>query len=150
MTSAGYLRFPHVHGDLVTFVADDDVWLAPADGGRAWRLSADHAAASHPRISRDGTLIAWTSRRDGPPEVYLADIDGGHGRRLTYWGDQRTRVCGWTPDGEVLAITAAGQPFDHFTLAYPLAADGAARLRSRRCRSARSPTWPWRRTASRC
>ena len=149
MAAAGYLRFPHVHGDLVTFIADDDVWLAPADGGRAWRVSADHAAASHPRISPDGSLIAWTSRRDGPPEVYLADIDGGHGRRLSYWGDQRTRVCGWTPDGDVLAITAAGQPFDHFTLAYPLAADGA-RLRSRRCRSARSPTWPWRRTASRC
>jgi tricorn protease len=124
VAAAGYLRFPHVHGDLVTFIADDDVWLAPADGGRAWRVSADHAAASHPRISRDGSLIAWTSHRDGPPEAYLADIDGGRGRRLSYWGDQRTRVCGWTPDGDVLVITASGQPFDHFTLAYPLTAGG--------------------------
>jgi tricorn protease len=30
-----YLRFPHLHGDLVTFVAEDDVWIAPLDGGRA-------------------------------------------------------------------------------------------------------------------
>ncbi len=126
MAAAGYLRFPHVHGDLVTFIADDDVWLAPADGGRAWRVSADHAAASHPRISRDGSLIAWTSHRDGPPEVYLAGIDGGNGRRLSYWGDQRTRVCGWTPDDDVLVITASGQPFDHFTLAYPLATEPGA------------------------
>jgi tricorn protease-like protein len=85
VTSAGYLRFPHIHGDLITFVADDDVWLAPAAGGRAWRVTADHAPATYPRISRDGALLAWTSGRDGPPEVYLAAIDGGNGRRLSYW-----------------------------------------------------------------
>jgi len=37
----GYLRYPHLHGDLVTFVAGDDVWLGLVAGGRAWRLSAD-------------------------------------------------------------------------------------------------------------
>ena len=125
VTSAGYLRFPHIHGDLITFVADDDVWLAPAAGGRAWRVTADHAAASYPRISRDGTLLAWTSGRDGPPEVYLAGIDGGNGRRLSYWGDHGTRVCGWTPDGEVVAITASGRPFRHHTWAHALPAAGA-------------------------
>jgi tricorn protease len=127
VTSPGYLRFPHIHDDLVTFVADDDVWLGPAAGGRAWRVSADHAAASHPRISRDGTMIAWTSGRDGPPEVYLAGIDGGSGgRRLSYWADGETRVCGWTPDGDVVAITASGQPFAHHTWAHVLPVADAA------------------------
>ena len=51
----GYLRYPHVHGDLITFVAGDDVWLAPAGGGRAWRLSADDVPVSYPRFSPDGT-----------------------------------------------------------------------------------------------
>jgi tricorn protease len=51
VTSNIYLRFPHVQGGLLTFVAEDDVWLAAADGGRAWRLSADDAAASWPRLS---------------------------------------------------------------------------------------------------
>ncbi len=120
MTAAGYLRFPHLHGDLIAFVAEDDVWLGPVAGGRAWRVSADQAQASHPRIARDGTMIAWTSRRDGPPEVYLAGVEGGNERRLTYWGDQQTRVCGWDPAGAVLAVTAAGQPFSHFTWAYAL------------------------------
>ncbi len=118
MTQAGYLRFPHVHGDLIAFAADDDVWLAPVDGGRAWRVTADHAAASYPRISPDGAMIAWTSERDGDPEVYLAGIDGGNGRRLSYWGDDRTRVCGWTQGGDLLAVTAAGQPFELITRAY--------------------------------
>jgi tricorn protease len=124
VTSAGYLRFPHLHDDLLAFVAEDDVWLAPVVGGRAWRVSADHADASYPRFSRDGSLIAWTGHRDGPAEIYLAGTDGGTGRRLTYWGSQETRLCGWTPEGEVLAITTAGQPFRHFTWAHAVPVSG--------------------------
>ena len=122
MTIPGYLRFPHVQGDLITFVADDDVWLAPAAGGRAWRFSADRAGASFPRISADGTALAWTSGRDGPPEVYLAGIDGADARRLSYWADQGTRVRGWTPEGDILAVTAAGQPFERHAWAHALPA----------------------------
>ena len=92
VTSSGYLRYPHIHGDLLVLVSEDDVWLAPADGGRAWRLSADSAQVSYPRFSRDGARIAWTSSRDGNPEVYTADPDGNDARRLTYWSDARTRV----------------------------------------------------------
>jgi len=78
VTSPGYLRFPHVHGDLLTLVAEDDVWLAPVTGGRAWRLTSDGAAVSHPRFSRDGAQVAWTSWRDGDPEVYTAAVDAAH------------------------------------------------------------------------
>ena len=112
MTSAGYLRFPHIQDDLLTFVAEDDIWLAPAAGGRAWRLSADRAQVSQPRFARDGVSVAWASWRDGPGEVYLADTEGGAGRRLTYWGEPDVRICGWTTDGDVLALTASGQAFE--------------------------------------
>ena len=77
-------------------MAEDDIWLAEATGGRAWRLSADAAQVSRPRFSRDGTSVAWTSWRDGRPEVYAADTAGGDETRLTYWGDSQTRVVGWT------------------------------------------------------
>ncbi|HYB16200.1 MAG TPA: peptidase S41, partial [Streptosporangiaceae bacterium] len=125
MTSPGYLRYPHVHGEFLTFVAEDDIWLAPADGGRAWRLSADGAQVSHPRFSPDGTSVAWTSWRDGEPEIYLADAEGSVATRLTHWGDPRTRVTGWTAAGEVLAVTAAGQPGFQFSWAYAIAVTGA-------------------------
>ncbi|HEX8008452.1 MAG TPA: PDZ domain-containing protein [Trebonia sp.] len=118
MTSPGYLRFPHIHGDLLTFVAEDDVWLAPASGGRAWRLTSDGVQVSHPRFSRDGAMIAWTSWRDGDPEVYTTDTEGGSATRRTYWGDPRTRVTGWTSGGEVLAVSAAGQPAAQHSWAY--------------------------------
>ncbi|MCW2905632.1 MAG: hypothetical protein JWL68_421 [Actinomycetia bacterium] len=126
MTSAGYLRFPHIHGDLLAFVAEDDVWLAPLDGGRAWRLSADRAEAANPRFSRDGQWVAWTSWRDGPAEVYLAGVDGERARRLTYWSDQAAKVCGWTRDGGVLALSASGQAFERQGWAYTVPVDGGA------------------------
>ena len=124
MTSSGYLRYPHVHGDLLVFASEDDIWLAPADGGRAWRLSADSAQVSHPRFSRDGARIAWTSWRDGNPEVYTADPDGGAAGRLTYWADARTRVTGWSAAGEVLAVSATSQPETYLTWAYAVPLEG--------------------------
>ncbi len=125
VTSRGYLRYPHVHGELLVFVAEDDLWLAPAEGGRAWRLSSDAAQASHPRFSRDGTRIAWTSWRDGSPEVYLTDPDGSAATRLTYWGDNITCTVGWTTAGEVLAVTAAGESDAQYGWAYAIPVEGA-------------------------
>ena len=93
MPSPGYLRFPHLQGDALTFVADDDVWLASPAGGRAWRVSADHARVSSPRLSPDGTSLAWTTRRDGAPEICVCAIEDGQSRRLTYWGDEGTRLA---------------------------------------------------------
>ena len=123
--AAGYLRYPHIHGDLLTFAAGDDIWLAPASGGRAWRLSADDVPVSYPRFSRDGSQVAWTSWRDGNPEVYAADTGGSTANRLTYWGDPQTRVTGWTAAGEVLALTAADQPAQKYRRAYAVPGDGA-------------------------
>ena len=37
----GYLRFPHIAGEVLTFVAENDVWLAPVSGGKAWRVTTD-------------------------------------------------------------------------------------------------------------
>ncbi|WP_436846369.1 S41 family peptidase [Streptomyces griseorubiginosus] len=108
----------------MAFTAEDDVWLAPLDGGRAWRVSADNVPVTHPRISPDGTTVAWTSTRDGAPEVHIAPVDGGPTRRLTYWGSSRTQVRGWTPDGEVLAITTYGQASLRRSWAHTVPLDG--------------------------
>ncbi|MFF4659238.1 S41 family peptidase [Streptomyces sp. NPDC001381] len=126
-----YLRLPHLSGDLLCFVAEDDLWLAPLDGpGRAWRLTVDRAKAGHPRFSPDGRHIAYTSWRGVVPEIHLVAVDGGPGRRLTYWGSPDTQVRGWTPpDGEnhadILAVASHGEPFSYFTWAYKLPTDGA-------------------------
>ncbi|TDE23890.1 peptidase S41, partial [Nonomuraea mesophila] len=128
MTNGAYLRYPHLHGDVVTFVADDDVWLAPLTGGRAWRFTADRVPVSHPRFSPDGSRIAWTSGKEGAPEVFAAEIDGPEGERLTHWGNT-TGVRGWTPDGDVLAVSPAGQGGHSRSWAYAVPLDGGPATR---------------------
>ncbi|GAA3849378.1 S41 family peptidase [Streptomyces lannensis] len=121
----GYLRFPHLHGDRLCFAAEDDLWVARVDGsGRAWRLTVDRTKVGHPRFSPDGRLIAYTSWRSLVPEIHLTPVDGGPARRLTYWGSSDTRVCGWTPEGDILAVASHGEPFSYFTWAYKVPTDG--------------------------
>ncbi|MFD7877370.1 S41 family peptidase [Streptomyces sp. NPDC059766] len=120
-----YLRLPHLNEDLLCFVAEDDLWLTSLDGpGRAWRLTVDRTKVGHPRFSPDGRDIAYTTWRSLVPEIHLAPVDGGPGRRLTYWGSADTQVCGWTPDGDILAVASHGQPFPYFTWAYKVPTDG--------------------------
>ena len=120
VASPGYLRFPHIANDLVVFVAADDVWLAPLAGGRAWRFTTDEAQAATPRLTPDGTHVAWVSAKDGSPEIYVASLADGTSARLTYWGTSWARVSGWTPAGEVLAVSRANQPFAHYVRARAL------------------------------
>jgi tricorn protease len=126
MTSrpSSYLRFPHLRGASLVFAAEDDIWLASVEGGRAYRLSADQAPVANPRLHHDGTQVAWTSRRDGPPEVYVTGVEGGLARRLTYWGQGKTRTLGWTEHDEVVAVTTAGQPSIRGSWAHALPMDG--------------------------
>ncbi|MGC4976733.1 S41 family peptidase [Streptomyces sp. DT199] len=120
-----YLRLPHLHDDLLCFVAEDDLWLAPLDApGRAWRLTVDRTKLGHPRFSPDGRHLAYTSWRSLVPEVHVVPVDGGPGRQVSHWGSADTRVCGWTPDGEILAVASHGEPFSYFTWAYKVAPAG--------------------------
>lgn len=133
---AAYLRFPDLHEDRLCFVAEDDLWLAdlPAPGqaapGRAWRMTADRTRLGLPRFSPDGSQVAYTSWRSLDPEIHLTPSGGGPVRRLTYWGNQDTRVRGWYPPGhesvgEIIAVSSHGQPFSYVTWAYSLLTDGS-------------------------
>ncbi|MFI7276446.1 PDZ domain-containing protein [Streptomyces sp. NPDC049879] len=119
-----YARFPHPRGDLVTFAAEDDVWLAPLAGGRAWRVTTDHAPVTTPRLSPDGAHIAWTSWRDGVPEAYAGPSDGGPATRLTHWAGTETSVRGWLSDEEVLVLASHDQPLARWTWAWAVPLDG--------------------------
>ncbi|MSR97284.1 peptidase S41 [Arthrobacter sp. BL-252-APC-1A] len=126
MSSTAYLRYPDLHGDRVTFVAEDDVWVVPVSGGRAWRVSSLQLPARNPKFSPDGSRIAWTVIQGAAPEVVTADTEGGDFRQLTFWGNQNTRVRGFAPSGAVIATS----PFEYedFRLrwAYEVPLDGAA------------------------
>ncbi|MDQ8706756.1 S41 family peptidase [Streptomyces sp. LHD-70] len=130
MRDAAYLRFPHLHGTLLCFAAEDDLWVAPiapegAVPERAWRLTVDRTRVGHPRFSPDGTRIAFTTWRSLDPEIHVVPVSGGPATRLSYWGSTDTKVCGWSPDGDILAVASHGQPFSYFTWAYSVHTDGS-------------------------
>lgn len=109
--SSGYIRFPTLHQETVVFCADGDLWQVSAGGGQARRLTTTGAEASHPRLSPDGSAVAFVGSVDGSTEVYVRPIPEGPVRRRTYQGAPCT-VVGWHPQtGEILYASTAGQPF---------------------------------------
>lgn len=99
MTS-GYLRYPHVHGDKLVFVADDDLWLGSIQGGRAHRITSDQMPPRSPRFSPSGRRVAYV-RDDQGYDLHVVDVEGGR-RRLTWFGVGRMHVSGWLDEEHIL------------------------------------------------
>jgi tricorn protease len=125
MSLIGYYRYAAVSRDTVVFVCEDDLWNVSRAGGTARRLTAGSGEISTPRISPDGTTIAFVARDEGGPEVYTMPVGGGVPKRITFLGSDACTISGWTPDGAaILFCTDAGAPFARETHAYRVAADG--------------------------
>lgn len=71
------LRFPAIHGDRVVFTYGGDLWMAPASGGTATRLTAHPGLELFTRFSPDGRWIAFTGQYDGDGQVYVMPATGG-------------------------------------------------------------------------
>jgi tricorn protease len=103
------MRFPNINGDTVVFTYAGDLWVAKTSGGNARRLTSHPGLETRPKISPDGTMVAFTGSYDGNPEVYVVPIEGGEPKRLTYEAPN-DNVLGWTPDGRIAFASTAGMP----------------------------------------
>jgi dipeptidyl aminopeptidase/acylaminoacyl peptidase len=74
----------------------------PADIGRY--LLAQNGAVSSVRLSPDGQLVAFSWAVTGEPQLWVAPVEGGAPRRLTY-GNGVT-FFRWAPDGQQLLYGA--------------------------------------------
>jgi Tol biopolymer transport system component/C-terminal processing protease CtpA/Prc len=106
-TPKPYLRTPTLSPDgrLVAFVHAADIWLAPADGGDAERISAHPAGHFAPRFSPDGSALAFSSNRTGGGDIYVLPLGGGETRRVTFH-DSAASVEDWSPDGAHLYFSS--------------------------------------------
>ncbi len=127
MDLRGYLRYPTISGDTVAFVSEDDLWSVPLAGGEARRLTTSAGEITTPRLSPDGSLIAFVGRDEGHPEIYVMPAAGGAPRRLTYLGSDACFCSGWSADGNDIYFTSdAGSPFAKETNAFAIAVAGGA------------------------
>jgi tricorn protease len=118
------MRFPDVHGDKVVFVAGADIWIAPAQGGVASRLTINDGEEVFPKFSPDGLLIAFTGEYDGNADVYVMDTYGGNITRLTYHPDFDA-VVGWDAATGKIIFSSTRNSFQRFTRLFLVSPDGS-------------------------
>ncbi len=124
MSEQGYYRFPTIQGNTIVFCCEDDLWSVDAGGGVARRLTAGKGEYSMPRLSPDGTMVAFTCQDEGHAEVYVMPATGGESRRLTYLGAPCV-LSGWSAGGqEILFSSDSGSPFLRHTEGFAVNAAG--------------------------
>ncbi|MCU0726048.1 MAG: S41 family peptidase [Planctomycetes bacterium] len=96
-------RFAHLSPDgrQVAFALWGDLWVMPAEGGRATRLTLNEANDLKPVWSPDGKHLAFTSDRSGNFDVFTMPADGGTPTQLTFDATM-DHVGQYSADGKVI------------------------------------------------
>jgi tricorn protease len=97
---------PSPDGSQIAFAWQGDLWLVPAAGGDARRLTAHPAIERYPVWSRDGKFLAFASSRHGNLDVFVMPVDGSAAPvRLTYASTSDV-PDDFTPDGKAVLFTS--------------------------------------------
>ena len=83
-----------------------DLWVQDLGRHTTVRLTNDEWSEAHVLWSPDGKTIAYGTDRDGPPDVYLQDVDTGTPPRKLFATDGVDYPESWLPDGRLLVRSA--------------------------------------------
>ena len=105
------VAFVRTTTDLDSGKRNADVWLMPADGSAPARaLTRNEKSDNTPRLSPDGTRVAFISTRSGAPQIYILDLSGGEPRKLTDLAAGASDPLVWAADGKHLAFVSEVHP----------------------------------------
>ena len=107
-TPTRLLRTPSISATHVAFAYANNIWIVERKGGDARRLSSFQGQSSNPKISPDGTMVAFSADYAGNTDVYVVAVSGGEPQRLT-WHPGADMVQGWTPDATKIMFTSGRQ-----------------------------------------
>jgi tricorn protease len=117
------MRFPDIDKDLIVFVYGEDIWSVPAKGGIATRLTIHDGEERFPKISPDGSLIAFTGEYDGNADVYVMDVYGGNITRVTYHPGY-DEVVGWHSVANKILFRSSRHSYSRLDRLYLISPDG--------------------------
>lgn len=104
------LRSPSVSTRHIAFAYAQNIWVVDRAGGSARRLTSFQGETQNPKLSPDGSLIAFSAEYGGNTDVYVVATDGGTPKRLT-WHSAPDLVQGWTPDGKSVLFSSSRDTF---------------------------------------
>jgi hypothetical protein len=98
-------------GSRMTFVKDEQVWIADADSHNAKQVTFDTAQKLFPVLSRDGKHIAYITWQPdnrqgykgmGPTDIWVVDIDTTLAMRVTLPAPERITCLNWLDNNTVI------------------------------------------------
>ena len=92
--------------EAVQGIPVNEIYITDADGSHQNRLTRG-AGDAHPAFSPDGTKIAFVSRRDSDPGIYVMNADGTNVEKLADGATDNTTPS-WSPDGERVVFGSEG------------------------------------------
>ncbi len=108
------------------------IWLMPASGGPARRITSGEKKDTGPKFSPDGRQIAFLSDREGGSQIWVTDPAGGAPRKATAFPTE-VNAYKWSPDGKAFVFTSDVFPDcrDTVCLEKTIAARGQAKVKAR-------------------
>jgi len=111
----GSFGSPWLSADEKRFVADrvdtqnntPDLWVCDVTGRNAVRFTFDPANDSSPVWSPDGSLIVWSSSREGFPDLYQKAASGAGEDTVLLKSDRAKFPCDWSRDGRFIIYRQA-------------------------------------------
>jgi tricorn protease len=99
------MRHPALSPDARTIAFDwhGDLWICPAEGGVAERITDDKADEQKPCWSPDGKFLAYSSDKAGNRDLYIVELSTHRVRQLTFHSSDDDTPA-WSPDGEWIAF----------------------------------------------
>ncbi|MBC7897845.1 MAG: PD40 domain-containing protein, partial [Cytophagaceae bacterium] len=99
-------------GQWLVFDLLGHVYRMPVAGGNATPLTQNSGIAinTHPRISPDGSTIAFISDRRGQNNLWVMNADGSNARPIFTENYVRAATPAWTPDGQYIVVLRNQMP----------------------------------------
>jgi len=97
---------PSPDGSQIAFSWQGDLWLVPAQGGQAARLTAHPAVERFPVWSGDGRLIAFASNRHGNDDVFVMPVNRSEAPARLSFASTADTPESFTPDGAAVLFSS--------------------------------------------